>query len=186
HLRLVPDRRDLTRVAAECGAQRLATIGAGPVEPLAHRGPAARAVEAGTRVGGAGGGRRAGGHVGQRGIGHPGRIAHRRRRGADPPGPCGQLAQSTGLPLSCLTARPSYVRTMPTFDVTLRDRTVEVVDGADAYQQEGPMTTFFRRGEGREVIDSWSTRMASFRTADLLAVRRREPVAQPSLRAVAG
>jgi hypothetical protein len=36
------------------------------------------------------------------------------------------------------------------------------------------MTTFFRRGNGREVIDSWSTRMASFRTVDLLAVRRRE------------
>ncbi|HET9609871.1 MAG TPA: hypothetical protein VFP06_09695, partial [Acidimicrobiales bacterium] len=46
--------------------------------------------------------------------------------------------------------------------------------GADAYQQEGPMTTFFRRGDGRDVIDSWSTRMASFRTADLLVVRRRE------------
>jgi hypothetical protein len=36
------------------------------------------------------------------------------------------------------------------------------------------MTTFFRRGDGREVIDSWSTRMASFRTADLVVVRRRE------------
>jgi hypothetical protein len=73
---------------------------------------------------------------------------------------------------------------MPTFEVVLRDRTVELVDGADAYQQEGPMTTFFRRGDGRDVIDSWSTRMASFRTADLLAVRRREP-AEPALRAVA-
>jgi hypothetical protein len=61
---------------------------------------------------------------------------------------------------------------MPTFEVVLRDRSVETVAGADAYQQEGPMTTFFRRGDGREVIDSWSTRMASFRTADLLAVRR--------------
>jgi hypothetical protein len=61
---------------------------------------------------------------------------------------------------------------MPTFEVVLRDRSVETVAGADAYQQEGPMTTFFRRGDDREVIDSWSTRMASFRTADLLAVRR--------------
>ena len=66
---------------------------------------------------------------------------------------------------------------MPTFEVILRDRTVETVDGADAYQQEGPMTTFFRRGDGREVIDSWSTRVASFRTADLLAVRRFEAAA---------
>jgi hypothetical protein len=63
---------------------------------------------------------------------------------------------------------------MPTFQVILRDGAVETVDGADAYQQEGPMTTFFRRGDGRDVIDSWSTRMASFRTADLLAVRRHE------------
>jgi hypothetical protein len=74
---------------------------------------------------------------------------------------------------------------MPTFEVILRDRTVETVDGADAYQQEGPMTTFFRRGDGRDVIDSWSVRMASFRTADLLAVRRREAAAT-GLRVVAG
>jgi hypothetical protein len=47
------------------------------------------------------------------------------------------------------------------------------------------MTTFFRRGDGRDVIDSWSTRMASFRTADLLVVRRRDPVAG-ALRAVVG
>ncbi len=56
----------------------------------------------------------------------------------------------------------------------LQDRSLELVDGADAYQQEGPMTTFFRRGEGRDVIDSWSTRVASFRTADLLVVRRKD------------
>jgi hypothetical protein len=63
---------------------------------------------------------------------------------------------------------------MPTFEVILRDRSVESVEGADAYQQEGPLTTFFRRGDGRDVIDSWSTRVASFRTADLLVVRRHE------------
>jgi hypothetical protein len=79
---------------------------------------------------------------------------------------------------------------MPTFEVMLRDRSVELVDGADAYQQEGPMTTFFRRADGRDVIDSWSMRVASFRTADLLVVRRRdgEPLAvgatTPGLRAV--
>lgn len=56
----------------------------------------------------------------------------------------------------------------------MRDRSVELVDGADAYQQEGPMTTFFRRGDGRDVIDSWSTRVASFRTDGLLVVRRRD------------
>jgi hypothetical protein len=84
---------------------------------------------------------------------------------------------------------------MPTFEVILRDpgpsgrgsgqQRVETVDGADDYQQEGPMTTFFRRGDGRAVIDSWSTRVASFRTADLQAVRRYETAAG-QLRAVAG
>ena len=78
---------------------------------------------------------------------------------------------------------------MPTFQVILRDGAVETVDGADAYQQEGPMTTFFRRGDGRDVIDSWSTRMASFRTADLVAVRRQEvpaAAAHHTLHALAG
>jgi hypothetical protein len=46
------------------------------------------------------------------------------------------------------------------------------------------MTTFFRRGDGRDVIDSWSIRMASFRTADLLVVRRCEP--EPPAAAAAG
>ena len=72
----------------------------------------------------------------------------------------------------------------------MQDRSLELVDGADAYQQEGPMTTFFRRGEGRDVIDTWSTRVASFRTADLLVVRRRDRITIESgttpLRAVNG
>lgn len=63
------------------------------------------------------------------------------------------------------------------FQVTLKDRTVEVVDGADAYLQEGQMTTFFRTGEGREVVDCWSRRMASFRTSEILIIRRLEEVA---------
>ena len=65
---------------------------------------------------------------------------------------------------------------MASFEVTLRDRTVECVEDADAYQQEGPMTTFFRT-EGRSTVDSWSTRVASVRTADVLLIRRAEPTA---------
>lgn len=65
---------------------------------------------------------------------------------------------------------------MASYEVTLRDRTVECVEGADAYQQEGPMTTFFRT-EGRSTVDSWSTRVASVRTVDVLLIRRREAVA---------
>lgn len=53
------------------------------------------------------------------------------------------------------------------------DETLTV--GADTYQQEGPMTTFFTFGDGRQVIDCWATRMASVRTADLLTVCSVEP-----------
>lgn len=60
---------------------------------------------------------------------------------------------------------------MAQYEVTLRDRTVEEVGDADAYQQEGPMTTFFCT-EGRATVDSWSTRVASVRTADVLLIRR--------------
>ena len=58
------------------------------------------------------------------------------------------------------------------FEVTLRDRTREMIDGADAYRQEGQMTTFFRHAEGREVVDCWSTRIASLRTSEVLIIRR--------------
>lgn len=63
------------------------------------------------------------------------------------------------------------------FQVTLKDRTVEHIDGADAYQQEGQMTTFFRTAEGRQVVDCWSNRVASFRTAEILIIRRLEATA---------
>ena len=53
---------------------------------------------------------------------------------------------------------------MARYEITLKDRTVEVIDGADAYQQEGQMTTFFALGGERRVVDCWSTRLASFRT----------------------
>lgn len=61
---------------------------------------------------------------------------------------------------------------MPMFEVTLKDRTVERIDGADAYQQEGQMTTFFRTARQRAVVDTWSTRIASFRTSEIVSVRR--------------
>jgi len=62
------------------------------------------------------------------------------------------------------------------FEVVLRDRTIERIDGADAYQQEGPMTTFFERADGRQVVDCWSSRVASLRPQDILIIRRLAPV----------
>lgn len=70
---------------------------------------------------------------------------------------------------------------MASYEVTLKDRTVEHIDNADAYQQEGPMTTFFRITSGRQVVDSWSIRLASFRTTDVVAVRRHEEAAAAAL-----
>ncbi|MGI8756127.1 MAG: hypothetical protein ACR2MB_09745 [Acidimicrobiales bacterium] len=61
---------------------------------------------------------------------------------------------------------------MAQYQITLKDRSTERIDGADAFQQEGPMTTFFRSGSGRSVVDTWSTRLASYRTSELLAIRR--------------
>ena len=61
---------------------------------------------------------------------------------------------------------------MALFAVTLTDQTTDFVEGADAYQQEGPLTTFFSFQGGRQVIDSWSLRLASYRTADISAIRR--------------
>lgn len=61
---------------------------------------------------------------------------------------------------------------MACFEVTLADRTVEQVAGADAYEMEGPMTTFFNSSSAKGSLDSWSTRLASFRSADVLIIRR--------------
>lgn len=60
---------------------------------------------------------------------------------------------------------------MAIFQVTLDDERLEELE-ADTYVQEGPMTTFFRTRGAGTVVDSWATRLASYRTASLLAVRR--------------
>jgi hypothetical protein len=60
------------------------------------------------------------------------------------------------------------------FDVVLADGSRESVQGADAYQQESSMTTFFRTGNGRQAVDCWSVRVASFRTDHIVAIRRCE------------
>ncbi len=56
--------------------------------------------------------------------------------------------------------------------VTLSSGDTVTVVGANAYQPEGPMTTFFATGSGRGTIDSWSIRVASYRTADIVSIRR--------------
>lgn len=63
---------------------------------------------------------------------------------------------------------------MASYEVTLKDGTSERIEDADAYRQEGPMTTFFQHDGDRQVVDCWSTRLASFRTTEIMIIRRRE------------
>lgn len=58
-----------------------------------------------------------------------------------------------------------------TYEIRLKDGEADVVEGADTYQQEGPLTTFFQTRPGRSVIDSWARRVASYRTADIVRIR---------------
>ena len=41
---------------------------------------------------------------------------------------------------------------MSSYQITLKDHTTDQIDDADAYQQEGQMTTFFRTESGRNVL----------------------------------
>ena len=57
------------------------------------------------------------------------------------------------------------------FEVTLTDDSVERVDGADSYSLEGPLTTFFGNDRPRP-LDSWSIKVASYRTDRIARIRR--------------
>lgn len=57
------------------------------------------------------------------------------------------------------------------FEVTLIDESVELVAGADSFQQEGPMTTFFGSDGRHRTLDYWSTKVASFRTDRIVKIR---------------
>jgi hypothetical protein len=57
------------------------------------------------------------------------------------------------------------------FEITLTDDSVERVDGADSYTLEGPLTTFFGNDRPRP-FDSWSVKIASYRTERIARIRR--------------
>ncbi len=58
------------------------------------------------------------------------------------------------------------------YEVTLVDDAVERIEGADSFQQEGPLTTFFGNNGGRRALDCWSTKVASYRTDRIVRIRR--------------
>ena len=84
--------------------------------------------------------------------------------------PTGDLAHAETVIDNSVT--PRRIERVAIFTVTLSNDRTETVTGATAYQPEGPLTTFFAANSSRGVIDSWATRVASFRTADLVSVRR--------------
>jgi hypothetical protein len=57
------------------------------------------------------------------------------------------------------------------FEITLDDESTERVDGADSYALEGPLTTFYGNDRPRP-LDSWSVKVASYRTDRITRIRR--------------
>jgi hypothetical protein len=62
------------------------------------------------------------------------------------------------------------------FEVRFADEQSTVVNGADAYEQEGPLTTFFHRNGAGRLASAFSVRVASFRTDRVVEIRRLDDV----------
>ena len=58
------------------------------------------------------------------------------------------------------------------FEVHFEDDTTTQVLDADAYEQEGPLTTFFDRNGGGGLASAFALRVASFRTSRIVEIRR--------------
>jgi len=67
------------------------------------------------------------------------------------------------------------------FVVHFEDDTTTVVDAADSYEQEGPLTTFFDRNGGGRLASAFAVRVASFRTSKIVEVRRESAETVPAL-----
>jgi hypothetical protein len=61
---------------------------------------------------------------------------------------------------------------MACYTLVRKDGEVELIEGADTYEQEGPLTTFFQVAPVRRVIDCWSVRLMSIRTSEIASIRR--------------
>jgi hypothetical protein len=58
------------------------------------------------------------------------------------------------------------------FLVRFEDDTTTTVHNADAYEQEGPLTTFFDRNYAGRLASAFAVRIASFRTSRIIEIRR--------------
>jgi hypothetical protein len=63
-----------------------------------------------------------------------------------------------------------------TYLVRFDDDSTTVVHDADAYEQEGPLTTFFDRNGAGRLASAFAERMASFRTSRIVEIRRVESI----------
>lgn len=61
-----------------------------------------------------------------------------------------------------------------TFQITLANQTFETIDHADGYELEGPLTTFFTSDGHTMRLSSWSTRLASFKTSEIVCIKKIE------------
>ena len=66
------------------------------------------------------------------------------------------------------------------FVVSFDDDSSTLVHGADAYEQEGPLTTFFDRNGGGRLTSAFTERVASFRTNRIVEIRRVDAQLAPS------
>ena len=66
---------------------------------------------------------------------------------------------------------------MACYSLVRKDGEVELIEGADTYEQEGPLTTFFQVAPDRRVIDCWSVRLMSIRTTEIASIRRENNLA---------
>ena len=81
--------------------------------------------------------------------------------------------QVTGLIFDAGPERPpAERREMACYTLVRKDGEVELIEGADTYEQEGPLTTFFQVAPDRRVIDCWSVRLMSIRTTEIESIRR--------------
>ncbi len=62
--------------------------------------------------------------------------------------------------------------TMGNYLVCDTESNQHLVIGANAYAPEGPLTTFYLTRKSSGIIDSWSNRIASFRTACILSIQQ--------------
>src|SRR3989442_14737400 len=82
---------------------------------------------------------------------------------------------STRRPQGCSPIHPQADRrTLDNmgFEVRFEDETTTQVPDADAYEQEGPLTTFFDRNGGGGLTAGFALRVASFRTSRIVEIRR--------------